>query len=61
LMLVISASTILVHGDLSPTAPYPPNVQIHQWFVKGAILAGLFLIFGLGNGSGEEDPRRQSV
>jgi uncharacterized membrane protein YphA (DoxX/SURF4 family) len=61
LMLVITASTILVHGDLSPTAPYPPNVQIHQWFVKGAILAGLFLIFGLGNGSGEEDPRRQSV
>lgn len=47
LMTVIVLSTILVHGDLSASAPYPPNVQIHQWFVKGAILAGLLLLFGL--------------
>jgi uncharacterized membrane protein YphA (DoxX/SURF4 family) len=47
LMVVITLSTIAVHGDLSPDAPYPPNVQIHQWFVKGAILAGLLLLFGI--------------
>jgi uncharacterized membrane protein YphA (DoxX/SURF4 family) len=47
LMTVIVLSTIVVHGDLSASAPYPPNAQIHQWFVKGAILAGLLLLFGL--------------
>jgi uncharacterized membrane protein YphA (DoxX/SURF4 family) len=47
LMVVIVLSTVAIHGDLSPSAPYPPNVQIHQWFVKGAILAGLLLLFGL--------------
>ena len=47
LMVVVTLSTIAVHGDLSPGAPYPPNVQVHQWFVKGAILAGLLLLFGI--------------
>jgi uncharacterized membrane protein YphA (DoxX/SURF4 family) len=47
LMAVIVLSTVAIHGDLSPSAPYPPNVQIHQWFVKGAILTGLLLLFGL--------------
>lgn len=46
LMVVITASTIAVHGDLSADAPYPANLQIHQWFVKGAILAGLILVLG---------------
>ncbi len=46
LMLIITVSTIVVHGNLSATAPYPPNVQVHQWFVKAAILAGLVMIFG---------------
>ena len=50
LMTVIVLSTIMVHGDLSASAPYPPNAQIHQWFVKGAILAGLLLLFGLARG-----------
>lgn len=48
LMTVIVLSTVAIHGDLSSSAPYPPNAQIHQWFVKGAILAGLLLLFGLG-------------
>ncbi len=43
LALVIIASTIMVHGDLSASAPYPPNIQIQQWFVKSAILAGLLM------------------
>jgi uncharacterized membrane protein YphA (DoxX/SURF4 family) len=47
LMAIIVLSTIAVHGDLSSSAPYPPNVQIHQWFVKAAILAGLLSLFGL--------------
>ena len=47
LMVVIVLSTVAIHGDLSSSAPYPPNAQIHQWFVKGAILAGLLLLFGL--------------
>ena len=46
LVVVITASTVAVHGDLSPTAPYPANLQIHQWFVKGDILAGLLMILG---------------
>ncbi|MDG2306992.1 MAG: hypothetical protein P8R42_20565 [Candidatus Binatia bacterium] len=48
LAVVTIASTILVHGDLSPGAAYPPNLQIHQWFVKAAIVAGLILLFALG-------------
>lgn len=44
LMFILVVSTALVHGNLSATAPYPPNVQIHQWFVKAAILAGLLMI-----------------
>ncbi|MFT6958858.1 MAG: putative membrane protein YphA (DoxX/SURF4 family) [Halieaceae bacterium] len=51
LMAIIVLSTIAIHGDLSPSAPYPPNVQIHQWFVKAAILAGLLLLFGLSQGT----------
>lgn len=43
LALVIIASTAMVHGDLSATAPYPPNIQIQQWFIKSAILAGLLM------------------
>jgi len=46
LMLVIVASTIVVHGNLSASAPYPPNAQIHQWFVKASILAGLLMAVG---------------
>ena len=53
LMTVIALSTVAIHGDLSPSAPYPPNAQIHQWFVKGAILAGLLLLFGLGRGASQ--------
>ena len=55
LMTVIVLSTVAVHGDLSPSAPYPPNAQIHQWFVKGAILAGLLLLFGLARGASQTD------
>ncbi|MFT5482068.1 MAG: putative membrane protein YphA (DoxX/SURF4 family) [Halieaceae bacterium] len=51
LMTIIVLSTVMVHGDLSSSAPYPPNVQIHQWFVKGAILAGLLLLFGMAQGA----------
>jgi|TARA_B110000503_G_scaffold33951_2_gene55170 uncharacterized membrane protein YphA (DoxX/SURF4 family) len=58
LMTVIVLSTVAIHGDLSPTAPYPPNAQIHQWFVKGAILAGLLLLFGLGRGASQTDSLR---
>jgi uncharacterized membrane protein YphA (DoxX/SURF4 family) len=47
LITIIVLSTVMVHGDLTSSAPYPPNVQIHQWFVKGAILAGLLLLFGI--------------
>lgn len=46
LMLIIVASTIVVHGNLSASAPYPPNAQIHQWFVKASILAGLLMAVG---------------
>jgi uncharacterized membrane protein YphA (DoxX/SURF4 family) len=52
LVLLTTASTIMIHGDLSATAPYPPNVQIHQWFLKSAIIAGLLMIFGHGPVSG---------
>ena len=45
-MLIIVASTIVVHGNLSGSAPYPPNAQIHQWFVKASILAGLLMAVG---------------
>ena len=51
LMTIIVLSTVMVHGNLSSSAPYPPNVQIHQWFVKGAILAGLLLLFGMAQGA----------
>lgn len=37
-------STVLVHGNLGPDAPYPPFVQIHQWLVKGALLAGVLML-----------------
>lgn len=46
LMFIITLSTIIVHGNLSDTAPYPANLQIHQWFVKAAILAGLMMVLG---------------
>lgn len=46
LMALITLSTIAIHGDLSPTAPYPANLQIHQWFVKASILAGLIMVLG---------------
>jgi len=46
LMFIITLSTILVHGNLSPDAPYPANLQIHQWFVKASILAGLIMVLG---------------
>jgi uncharacterized membrane protein YphA (DoxX/SURF4 family) len=55
LMIVIVLSTAAIHGDLSSSAPYPPNAQIHQWFVKGAILAGLLLLFGLARGASRTD------
>lgn len=48
LAFIITASTILVHGDLSETAPYPPNIQISQWFIKPSILAGLIICFAMG-------------
>ena len=60
LMTVIVLSTVAVHGDLSPGAPYPPNVQIHQWFVKGAILAGLLLLFGLSQGVSRKGSLRRT-
>jgi uncharacterized membrane protein YphA (DoxX/SURF4 family) len=43
LVLIIVASTAMVHGDLSPTAPYPVNIQVQQWFVKSTILAGVLM------------------
>ncbi|NWH07688.1 MAG: hypothetical protein HXY22_03405 [Alphaproteobacteria bacterium] len=46
LMLIITVSTIVVHGNISETSPYPANLQIHQWFVKSAVLAGLVLVLG---------------
>ncbi len=48
LALLVVASTIAVHGSLSPGAPHPPNAQIHQWFANSGILAGLFQLFALG-------------
>lgn len=41
LAIPLVASTIVVHGNLEPSAPYPPYVQVHQWFVKSSILSGL--------------------
>jgi uncharacterized membrane protein YphA (DoxX/SURF4 family) len=55
LMTIIVLSTVTIHGDLSSTAPYPPNVQIHQWFVKAAILAGLLMLFGLSRKVSQQD------
>lgn len=46
LMTIITLSTVVVHGDISENAPYPANLQIHQWFVKASILAGLIMIMG---------------
>lgn len=46
LIAIVVLSTIRVHGDLSEAAPYPPNVQVHQWFVKAALVAGLMMILG---------------
>jgi uncharacterized membrane protein YphA (DoxX/SURF4 family) len=43
LALIIVASTVMVHGDLSATAPYPVNIQVQQWFVKSTILAGVLM------------------
>jgi uncharacterized membrane protein YphA (DoxX/SURF4 family) len=60
LMAIIVLSTLAVHGDLSPSAPYPPNVQIHQWFVKAAILAGLILLFGQGRAVSKTDSFRET-
>ena len=61
LMAVIVLSTITIHGDLSATAPYPPNAQIHQWFVKAAILAGLLLLFGLSRKVSQQDNSADAI
>lgn len=48
LLGVLVGSTILVYGDLSPAAAHPPNAQVHQWFAKSIILAGLLQLVALG-------------
>ena len=44
LAIPLAVSTVMVHGNLGPDAPYPPYIQVHQWFVKGSIFTGLLLL-----------------
>jgi uncharacterized membrane protein YphA (DoxX/SURF4 family) len=47
LAIPLVASTLMVHGNLGPDAPYPPYAQVNQWFVKSSILFGLVILAGL--------------
>ena len=48
LALVSIASMFALHSDFSETAIRPPGAQIHGWFVRTILLAGLIQLAALG-------------